>query len=67
MTVKQFIYFGGNRQQEKCISHKIDVNGKDIQRMELNRYLGAYLDLSLKFHGTDKDEMQSSYDKSTQN
>ena len=45
----EFIYFGGRRQLEKCISHKIDVNGEDIQRVELTRYLGAYLDLSLNF------------------
>ena len=45
----EFIYFGGNRQLEKYISHKIDVNGEDIQRVELTRNLGAYLDLSLHF------------------
>ena len=45
----EFIYFGGNRQLEKCTSHKIDVNGEDIQRMELTRYLGAYLDSSPNF------------------
>ena len=50
MTCKtKFIYFGGNRQLKQCISHKIDVNGEDIQRVELTRYLGAYLDLSLNF------------------
>ena len=26
----ELIYFGGNRQLEKCISHKIDVYGEDI-------------------------------------
>ena len=30
----EFIYFGGSRQLEKCISHKIDDNGEDIQRVE---------------------------------
>ena len=30
----EFIFLGGNRQLEKCISHKIDVNGEDIQRVE---------------------------------
>ena len=45
----EFIYFGGNRQLEKCKRHKIDVDGEDIQRVKLTRYLGAYLDSSLNF------------------
>ena len=39
----------GNRQLEKCLSHKINVNGEDIQRVELTRYLGDYLYSSLNF------------------
>ena len=45
----EFIYFGGNRQLEKCIIDKIDVNGEDIQRVELTRYLGVYFNPSLNF------------------
>ena len=45
----EFTTFGGNRQLEKWISHKIDVSGEDLQRVESTRYLEAYLDSSLNF------------------
>ena len=44
-----FIYFGGPRQQEKCISNQIDVNAEQIPRSHMIRNLGAYLDSALNF------------------
>ena len=43
------IYFGGSRQLEKCISNTINVNGEDIQRSNVTRYLSAYLDSTHSF------------------
>ena len=43
----EFIYFGGPRQLEKCIINQIDVNGEQIPRSQMTRYLGAYLDSTL--------------------
>ena len=47
-----FIYFGGPKQVEKCIINQINVNGEQIPRTQMMRYLGAYLDpaLNLKQH-----------------
>ena len=42
----KFIYFGGPRQLEKCIS-QININGEQIPRSQMTRYLGAYLDATL--------------------
>ena len=48
----KFIYFGGPRQLEKCIISQIKVNGEQIPRSQMMRYIGAYLDptLNLKQH-----------------
>ena len=48
----EFIYFGGNRQLRKCRSDSINVNGENIERTNITRYLGAHLDstLSMKQH-----------------
>ena len=43
----EFIYFGGPRQLEKCITSQINVNGEEIPRSQMMRYLGAYLDHTL--------------------
>ena len=45
----EFIYFGGSRQLEKYIINQINVNGEQIPRNHLTRYLGAYLDSALNF------------------
>ena len=45
----EFIYFGGSRHLEKCITNTISVNGEDIQWTNITRYLGAYLDSTLSF------------------
>ena len=45
----EFIYFGGPRQLEKCTNNQINVNGEQILRSQLTRYLGAYLDSALNF------------------
>ena len=48
----EFIYFGEPRQLEKFIINQINVNGEEITRSQMMRYLGAYLDpaLNLKQH-----------------
>ena len=48
----ELIYCGGPRQPEKCIINQINVNGEQIPRSQMMRYLGAYLDsaLNLKQH-----------------
>ena len=45
----EFIYFGGPRQLEKCISNQINVSGEQTPRSHMIRYLGAYLDSALNF------------------
>ena len=45
----EFIYFGGPRQLEKCISNQINVNREQIPRSHMTRYLGAYLVSALNF------------------
>ena len=47
-----FIYFGGPKQLEKCIINQININGEQIPRSQMMRYLGTYLDpaLNLKQH-----------------
>ena len=48
----EFIYFGGPKQQEKCIINQINVNGEMIPRNYITRYLRACLNstLTLKEH-----------------
>ena len=48
----EFIYFGGPGQLAKCIINQINVNGEQIPKSQMMRYLGAYLDstLNLKQH-----------------
>ena len=48
----KFIYFGGPRQLEKCITSQININGEQIPRSQMTRYLGTYLEptLNLKQH-----------------
>ena len=43
----EFIYFGGSRQLEECITNAININGEDIQQSNVTRYLDAYLDSTL--------------------
>ena len=45
----EFIYLGGYRQLEKCITNIITINGEDIQWNNVTKYLGAYLDSTLSF------------------
>ena len=44
----EFIYFGGPKQLEKCIINQINVNGEMLPRSHITKYLGAYLDSTLK-------------------
>ena len=45
----EFIYFGRPRQLEKYISNQINVNGEQMLRSNMTRYLGAYLNSALNF------------------
>ena len=51
----EFIYFGGPRQLEKCLTSQINVNGEQIPRSQMTRYLGAYLDPTLNLKQTYQD------------
>ena len=45
----EFIYFGWPSQLGKCTVSTIDINGRNIARSEVTKYLGAHLDSTLKF------------------
>ena len=45
----EFIYFGWPSQLDKCITQHINVNGEHIEKAEITKYLGAYLDSKLDF------------------
>ena len=45
----EFIYFGWPSQLDKCIKTNINVNGEEIKRTNITKYLGAYLDSKLDF------------------
>ena len=48
----KFIMFGSKYQLNKCVTHQININGVPVQRADVIRYLGAWMDkhLSLKHH-----------------
>ena len=48
----KFIMFRSRYQLNKCITHQININGVLVQRADVIRYLGAWMDkhLSLKHH-----------------
>ena len=48
----EFIMFRSRYQLNKCITHQININGVPVQRADVIRYLGAWMDkcLSLKHH-----------------
>ena len=48
----EFIMFGSRCQLNKCITHQININGVPVQRADVIRYLGAWMDkhLSLRHH-----------------
>ena len=50
----EFICFWGSRQLEKCTINQIKVNGEQIPRSHLTRYLRAYLDLALTSNNTSR-------------
>ena len=45
----EFIYFGWPSQLDKCITTTININGEEIERANITKYLGAYLDSKLDF------------------
>ena len=45
----EFIYFGWPSQLDKCIKATINVNGEEIERTNITKYLGTYLDSKLDF------------------
>ena len=48
----EFIMFGSRCQLNKCITQQININGVPVQRADVVRYLGAWMDkhLSLRHH-----------------
>ena len=55
----EFIMFGSKVQLAKCITNNININGTEVQRSEVIKYLGAWLDqnLTLTEHVNRKVEM----------
>ena len=45
----EFIYFGWPSQLGKCTVSTIDINGENIARSKVTKYLGAHLDSALNF------------------
>ena len=45
----EFIHFGWPSQLDKCIKTSININGEEIVRANITKYLGAYLDSKLYF------------------
>lgn len=45
----EFIMFGSRQQLAKCSTRVVDIAGDQIERQECIRYLGAFLDETLKF------------------
>ena len=45
----EFFYFGWPSQLDKCIKTTIHVNGEEIERTNITKHLGAYLDSKLDF------------------
>ena len=43
----EFIMFGSKVQLAKCITNSININGTEVQRSEVLKYLGAWLDQHL--------------------
>ena len=43
----EFIMFGSKVQLAKCITNSININGTEVQRSEVIKYLGAWLDQNL--------------------
>ena len=44
----EFIYFGGSRQLEKSTTNTFNISDEDIQQNNVTRYMGVYLDSTLK-------------------
>ena len=45
----KFIYFGWPSQLDKCITQHINVNGEQIEKTNITKYLGTHLDIKLDF------------------
>ena len=63
----EFIYFGWPSQLGKCTVSTIDMNGENIARSEVTKYLGAHLDSTLNFKKHIKTKMQGSNVQSAEN
>ena len=48
----EFIMFGSQHMLQLCTTNSIQVNGCDIAKSEVIRYLGVWLDQSLQFEDT---------------
>ena len=45
----EFIMFGSKYQLTKCVTHHININGVSVQKADVIRYLGAWMDKHLSF------------------
>ena len=45
----EFIMFGSKYQLNKCVTHHININGLSVQKADVIRYLGAWMDKHLSF------------------
>ena len=52
----EYIYFGSSHQLTKCEKKSLDVNGELVERTDVIKYLGAYMDeqLNMQKHITEK-------------
>ena len=55
----EFMYFGTTQQLKKCLINSIDVNGNQITRLEIVRYLGVLLDQQLNFKAHTKQKCRT--------
>ena len=45
----EFIMFRSKYQLNKCVTHQININGVSVQKSDVIRYLGAWMDKHLSF------------------
>ena len=45
----EFMLFGSRQHLQKCTINSLDVLGENIEKSEVIRYLGRYLDITLTF------------------
>ena len=55
MLLKQNTYFGSSHQLAKCKNKSLDVNGELVERTDVIKYLGAYMEeqFNMRNHTTE--------------